>query len=58
MEQITRSKAEKLIMKHKVIKTNIKQTKNQLCVYFTLSNNKSFLVKYDVKKHEKQYYYT
>ncbi len=56
MEQITRQQAEKLMLKHKVVKTNVKQAKNELCVFFTLSNKKSFLVKYDVKKHDKSYH--
>jgi len=56
MEQLTRQQAEKLMLRHKVIKTNVKQTKKDLCVYFTLSNNKSFFVKYDVKKQNKSYF--
>jgi len=45
MEQLTRIQAEKLMLKHKVVKTNVKQTKNNLCVFFSLSNKKSFMVK-------------
>ena len=56
MEQITRTKAEKLMLKYKVVKTDVKQIKHKLCVFFTLSNNKSFLVKYDVRKRNKSYY--
>ena len=56
MEQLTRQQAEELMLNHKVIKTNVKQTKKDLCVYFTLSNTKSFFVKYDVKNQDKSYF--
>lgn len=56
MKKITRTQAEQLMLKHKVVKTNVKKDKRELCVFFTLSNDTSFLVKYDIKKHRKSYY--
>jgi hypothetical protein len=56
MKKITRKQAEQLMLKHKVVKTNVNNDKRELRVIFTLSNAVSFLVKYDVKKRCKSYY--
>jgi len=56
MKKITRDQAEQLMLKYEVVKTNVKKEKNELCVFFTLSNDISFLVKYDVKNYSKNYF--
>ena len=56
MKKITRTQAEKLMHKSKVVETNVKKYNKGLCVFFTLSNGKSCLVKYDGKKHSKSYF--
>jgi hypothetical protein len=56
MKKISRIQAERLMIKHKVIKTKVTNDKRELSVIFTLSNSVSFLIKYDVKKRDKTYY--
>ena len=56
MKKITRNEASQLLRKFRVIDTKIERIKNALQVYSMLSNNRSLLVKYDVKKHSKSYY--
>jgi hypothetical protein len=56
MKQITRNEASQLLRKFGVIDTKIERGKNALLVYSMLSNNRSFLVKYDMKKHDKSYF--
>ncbi len=56
MKQITRNEASQLLRKFGVINIKIERSKNALLVYSMLSNNRSFLVKYDLKKHDKSYF--
>jgi hypothetical protein len=56
MKQITRDEASQLLRKFGVIDTKIERSKDALLVYSMLSNNRSFLVKYDVNKHNKSYF--
>lgn len=56
MKQITRTEASQLLRKFGVIDTKIERIKNALLIYSILSNNRSLLVKYDVKKHHKSYF--
>lgn len=56
MKKITRAQAEKLLLNSEVIKTNVKQDKNELQISMHLSINKSCLVKYNVKKQTKTYF--
>jgi len=56
MKQITRDEASQLLRKFGVIETRIERAQNALLVYSILSNNRSFLVKYDMKKHNKSYF--
>lgn len=56
MKQITRNEASQLLRKFGVIDTKIERGKNALLVYSMLSNNRSFLVRYDMKKHDKSYF--
>jgi hypothetical protein len=56
MKQITRKEASQLLRKFGVVDTRIERSKNALLVYSILSNNQSFLVKYDMKKHDKSYF--
>jgi hypothetical protein len=57
MKQITRNEASQILRKFGVINTKIERIKNALFVYTNLSNNRSLLVKYDMKKHHKSYFY-
>jgi len=56
MKQITRNEASQLLRKFEVIDTKIERIKNALLVYSNLSNHRSLLVKYDMKKHDKSYF--
>lgn len=56
MKQITRNEASQLLRKLGVIETKTERIKNALLVHSILSNNRSLLVKYDVKKHSKSYF--
>lgn len=56
MKKITRDEASHLLRKFGVIETKIERIKNALIVCSILSNNRSLLVKYDVKKHHKSYF--
>lgn len=56
MKQITREEASQLLHKFGIIDTKIERSKDALLVYSMLSNNRSLLVKYDVKKHYKSYF--
>jgi len=56
MKRITRNEASQMLRKFRVIDTKIERIKNALQVYSILSNNRSLLVKYDVKKHSKSYF--
>ena len=56
MKQITRNEASQILHKFEVIDTKIERIKNALLVHSILSDNRSMLVKYDVKKHSKSYF--
>jgi hypothetical protein len=56
MKQITRDEASQMLRKFEVVDTRIERSKNALFVYSLLSNNRSVLVKYDTKKHDKSYF--
>jgi len=56
MKKITRNEASRLLRKFRVIDTKIERIKNALLVCSILSNHRSLLVKYDVKKHNKRFY--
>lgn len=56
MKQITRNEASQLLRKFAVINTKVERIKNALLVHSNLSNNRSLLVKYDMKKHNKSYF--
>jgi hypothetical protein len=57
MKQIKRNEASQLLRQFGVIDTKIEHDKNALLVYSNLSNNRSLLVKYDVKRRHKSYFY-
>lgn len=56
MKKITREQAEQLFEKENVINSKIEQDKNELCISMTLSNNKSCLIKFDIKSRQKSYF--
>ena len=56
MKQITRHEAENLFHTSQVITSNVVQDQEEVQVVFTLSNNRSFLLKYNLHDHVKRYF--
>lgn len=56
MKQITRHEAEALFRKSQVVSTNIEHNQEEMQILLTLSNDRAFLVKYDLHDHEKRYF--
>ena len=56
MKQITRDEAEALFHTSQVISTDIEQNKNEMQILLTLSNNRAFLVKWNLHDHAKSYF--
>lgn len=56
MKKISREQAEQLLIDYNVIKSIINQNENELCVSMILSENKSCLIKVDIKTHKKTYF--
>ncbi len=56
MKQITRNEAESLFLNSEVVSSNIKQHPKEMSIHLTLTNERSFLVKYDLLDHQKRYF--
>lgn len=56
MKRITRDEAETLFLASNVVSSNIEQDKDEMRIHLTLSDDRSFLVKYDLLDHEKRYF--
>jgi len=56
MKRITRDEAETLFLASNVVSSNIEQDKNEMRIHLTLSDDRSFLVKYDFREREKSYF--
>lgn len=56
MKEISRQEIQKILAKYNVIKTCTVQKEGELEVAFFLSDNQSFLVRYDRKKQRKRYF--
>ena len=56
MKKITREEAEQLFIVSNVLNTKVEQDKNELRVSMNLSDNKSCLIKFDVKNQQKTYF--
>jgi len=56
MEEITREQAEEIFQIYKVLNKEIVQTKTELKLCFSLSNNHSLHVVYDVKSHHQTFF--
>ena len=56
MKQITREEAEKLFLNYQAVNTNIEHDNCELRIFSMLSNKQSFLVRYDIKEHQKSYF--
>ena len=56
MKKITREEAEQLFIVSNVLNTKVEQDENELRVSMNLSDNKSCLIKFDVKNQQKTYF--
>ncbi len=56
MKKISREQAEQLFIESNVLNTRVEQDENELRVSLTLSDNKSCLIKFDVKSRQKSYF--
>jgi len=56
MKEITREQAEEIFQIYKVLDKEIVQTKTELKLCFSLSNNDSLHVIYDVKSHHQSFF--
>ena len=56
MKQITRNEAETLINLADIVRTDVRQNSEDLTVFLTLSDSRSFLIRYNLLKHEKSYF--
>lgn len=56
MEEITREQAEEIFQIYKVLDKEIVQTKRELKLCFSLSNNHSLHVIYNVKNHHQTFF--
>jgi len=56
MKQITRHEAEALFNTWKVTASRIEQDESEMRVLLLLSNQKSFIVKYNFLDHQKRYF--
>lgn len=56
MKAIDRKQAEELLLSSEVIKSQINQDKNEICLKFKLINGKTILMKYRIPNYTKSYY--
>jgi len=56
MKKISREQAEQLFLESKVLNSKIDQDQDELRVSMILSDNKSCLIKFDVKSQKKTYF--
>ena len=56
MEEITRNKAEELLLNIDVVKSRFQQNKKELCFCISLENRAMLLVKYNHRSKEKTYF--
>ena len=56
MEEITREQAEEIFQIYKVLNKEIVQTKTELKLCFSLSNNHALHVIYNVKSHHQSFF--
>lgn len=58
MKKISRREAETLIQAENILDSNVVQDQDEMRILLTLSNNQTFLLKYDLHAHDKSYYLT
>lgn len=56
VDQLSREKAEKLILNKDVVHSKIEQDKNEMRIYLELGDGQCFLVKYDRLQKSKTYF--
>lgn len=56
MKQITRQEAEALFLTSKVVSSNVEQDKGEMRILMTLSDDRSFLVRYGLLDRMKRYF--
>ena len=58
MKKISRKEAETLIQAENILGSNVVQDQDEMRVLLTLSNDQTFLLRYDLHLHDKTYYLT
>jgi len=56
MRKISRQKAEELFQIHQIVEKKIEQNQDELRLLFSLSNNHSLHVVYNLKNHRESYF--
>ena len=56
MIEISRDEAETLFLKHEVINSRLNQSKRELNIHMTLSDQSTCLIKYNLTTHTKSYF--
>jgi len=56
MKKITRKIAESLIDSSRIVSTAVEQNQETMQIVMTLSDQKVFMLKYNLQDHEKSYY--
>jgi hypothetical protein len=56
MREITRKEAEKYFEEMEVCTSHLKQNQSELRIYFSFTNQKCLLVKYQHQNHKKRFY--
>ena len=58
MKKISRREAETLIQTSSIVDSDVVQDQNEMRVLLTLTNDQTFLLKYDLHYHDKSYFIT
>ena len=56
MKELTRHQAESLFLTTKVVSSNIEQDNKEMRIRLNLSNNRQFMVRYNILDHVKSYF--
>lgn len=57
MRQITRREAEALLDTSQIISSNVKQNHDEMRIVLILTDDRAFLLKYDLQDHKKRYFF-
>jgi len=58
MKKISRREAETIIQASSIVDSNVVQDQNEMRVLLTLTNDQTFLLRYDLHDHNKSYFIT